>query len=185
MKIAKVKITGITTLAQGKYINVEKLPKELPKDYEIRTWRERLHYDQNGVVFIPNFALKNCLSEAAKFLSIKIPGKSQATYTKHFEAGVMVMECMSLGIKKDAVDGQWLFVPSDGKRGGGKRVEKCFPVMPQWEGNAEFLILDETITEDVFTTHIQQAGQFIGLGSLRPRNNGFFGRFDAQVLSFE
>ena len=44
--------------------------------------------DTNGVVFIPPNSLKNCLSEAAKFLSISVPGKGKATYTKNFEAGI-------------------------------------------------------------------------------------------------
>ena len=40
-----------------------------------------------------------------------------------------------------------------------------------------FFVLDETITEDVFLNHLTQAGQFIGIGRFRPRNNGFYGRF--------
>jgi hypothetical protein len=185
MKTAIVKIIGLSPLAQGKFVQAEKLPKELHKDYEARTWREKMHYDKDNIVFIPCFALKNCLAEAAKFLSIQVPGKGKATYTKHFEAGTMVVQNMSLGINKDEVNPQIMFVPSDGVRGSNKRVEKYFPVMPEWGGIAEYMILDETITEDVFINHLKQAGQFIGLGSLRPRNNGFFGRFDVKLVSFK
>jgi hypothetical protein len=63
-------------------------------------------------------------------------------------------------------------------------VEKYFPVIQKWEGTAIFSILDETITEDVFFTHLEQAGKFIGLGSFRPRNNGYFGRFKPEMISW-
>lgn len=184
MKIATIKITGVSPIAQGKFVSEPKKDKELSKDYEARTWRHKMHFDNHDEVFIPNFALKNCLSEAAKFLSIQIPGKGKSTYTKHFEAGIMVNESMSLGINKDDVNGQWMFVPSDGVRGSNKRVEKCFPVIPEWGGTAEFYILDDTITQDVFLQHIDQAGKFIGLGSFRPRNNGYFGRFNAEIINW-
>jgi hypothetical protein len=45
--------------------------------------------------------------------------------------------------------------------------------------------LDDTITEEVFKLHIEQAGQFIGLGSFRPRNNGYYGRFKVKIKKFE
>jgi hypothetical protein len=133
---------------------------------------------------MPPMAFKNCLAEAAKFLSIQIPGKGKATFTKHFEAGVMVMDALTLNIKKDDVDGEWFHVPSDGKRGGSKRVLKCFPVIPRWSGNVTWHILDDTITQDVFVKHLEEAGKFIGLGRFRPRNNGFYGRFGVKAVKW-
>ena len=185
MKTATATIEGISPYGQSKFYDVEKLPKESAKDYEARTWRERLHVNKDGNVFIPPMAFKNCIAEAAKFLSIQIPGKGKATYTKHFEAGVLVLDPVVLPIKKEAVAGQWLFVPADGKRGGGKRVMKCFPVIQEWGGSVTFLILDETITEDVFRQHLEEAGRFIGLGFFRPRNNGFYGRFKVTDIDWK
>jgi len=130
-------------------------------------------------------AFKNCLSEAAKFLSVQIQGKGKATYTKHFEAGVLVMDALELPLKKEEVQGEWLFVPSDGKRGGGSRVMKCFPFIPNWKGEVKFYILDETITKDVFQKHLKEAGNFIGIGRFRPRNNGFYGRFKVVGLEWQ
>jgi hypothetical protein len=57
-------------------------------------------------------------------------------------------------------------------------VSKCFPVIPAWEGEATFYIFDETVTQDAFLEHLSEAGRFIGLGRFRPRNNGFYGRFE-------
>ena len=182
MATAIVTIESASPYSQSKHYNVPKLEKESARDYEARTWMERLHVNEKGNVIIPPMAFKNCLSEAAKYLSIQIPGKGKSTYTKHVEAGVLVLEPLVLGIKKDAVKGEWLFVPSDGIRGGGKRVEKCFPIIPEWSGKVEFNIFDETVTEDVFTHILDQAGKFIGIGRFRPRNNGFYGRFHVKKV---
>lgn len=122
------------------------------------------------------------VAEIAKFLGKQIKGKGKSTYTKHFEAGVLVMDPLVLPIKKDEVQGEWLFAPSDGKRGSGSRVDKCFPVIPKWSGKVTFHILDDTITEDVFREHLEEAGKFIGIGRFRPRNNGFYGRFAVKSL---
>lgn len=184
MKIARVTIEGVSPYSQSKHHNVDKLPRELPKAYEERTWRERMHVEEDGRVFIPGTSLKNALAEAAKYLSIQIPGQGKATYTKNFEAGVMVIDPIRLPYKKDEVAGEWLFVPSDGKRGGGKRVDKCFPVIHKWGGVAEYIIFDEIITEDVFKRVVEASGALIGIGRFRPRNNGYYGRFKITKLEF-
>ena len=125
MHTATARLKSVSPYSQSRHHDTEKLAKELPKDFEARTWRERLHYDADGRVFIPPMCFKNCLSEAAKFLSRQIPGKGKATYTKHFEAGVLVPEPLILPLKKDDVKGEWLFLPADGKRGSGKRSRSC------------------------------------------------------------
>jgi len=185
MKQAIVTLESTSTYSQSRHYNTEKLPKEQPADYEKRTWKERCHYNDAGNVFMPPMAFKNCLSEAAKYLGVKIPGKGKSTYTKHFEAGVLVLEGLVLPETRETIKGQWLFVPSDGKRGGSSRVDKCFPVIPQWKGDVTFYVLDETITEDVFKEHLDQAGKFIGLGYFRPRNNGYWGRFKVVNVKWE
>lgn len=136
-----------------------------------------MHHDESGMVYIPPMTLKNCLSEAAKFLGVQIPGKGKSTYTKHIEAGVLVIEPANLGIHKDAVESENLFLPSDGVRGSGKRVIKTYPVIREWKAKCTFYVQDDVITEDVFRYHLEQAGTFIGIGRFRPRNNGFYGRF--------
>ena len=181
MHTAEAHLKSVSSYSQSKYIDpIEhpKLDKEIPRDYEARLWRERCHYDADGITFIPPMAFKNCIAEAAKYLSIQIPGKGKSTYTKHFESGLLVVEPLPLGVHKDEVESEWLFVPSDGKPGGGRRVPKCFPLWREWEGNVTYHVFDDTITKSVFLDHLQQAGQFIGIGRFRPRNRGFYGRFE-------
>ena len=165
-------------------MDAKKLEKESSKDYEARTWRNRLHVTEDGYVFIPPMSFKNCISEAAKYLSVQIPSKGKATYTKHIEAGILVPDPLVLPTKAADVEGLWLFVPADGKRGSGKRVWKCFPTLKAWSGVVTFLIFDETVTESVFRYHLEQAGKFIGIGFFRPRNNGYFGRFEVKSVEW-
>jgi len=185
MKTVVATLRSTAPYSQSRHYDVEKLNKESARDYEERTWRNRLHVNKEGRVFIPPMAFKNCIAEVAKYLSIQIPGKGKSTFTKHFEAGLMVIDPLVLPLKPDNVEGEWLFVPSDGKRGGGKRVSKCFPVIPAWEGDVTFYVLDETITKDVFIKHLEEAGKFIGIGRFRPRNNGYYGRFEVVKVAWD
>ena len=172
-------LKSASVYSQSRPYQVEKKPRETPADYEKRTWRERMHLSEKnpGNIVIPAMQFKNSLAECAKYMSQQIPGKGKATYTKHFEAGVIIMNSMELDIKADDVKGETVFVPSSGKRGDGNRVYKTFPKIPSWAGVVEFTIFDHTITEEVFKEHLMQAGQFIGIGRWRPRNNGLYGRF--------
>lgn len=184
MRTAIATLKSISPYSQSKAHFTEKQDKEGHDDYEKRTWRERMHVNEGGHVFIPPMCFKNGIAEVAKFLSVNIPGKGKATYTKHFEAGILVTEPLVLPAKKDDVDGEWYFVPSDGRRGGGKRVLKCFPVIPEWSGDVKFYVLDDTITPPVFEHHLKEMGQFIGIGRFRPRNNGFYGRFAVEKVKW-
>ena len=185
MKIATVSLKSTTPYSQSRHYTTPKLDKENSKDYEERTWRDRVHSTSDGRVFIPPMSFKNCIAEAAKFLGKQIPGKGKSTYTKHFEAGTLVTDPLVLDLRKDEVEGEWLFVPSDGIRGSGKRVDKCFPVIRQWSGDVTFYVIDETITKDVFIDHLRDAGSLIGIGRFRPRNNGFYGRFTVENLDWK
>lgn len=184
-------ITGVSPYSQSKLISTPKLGKETAKDHEARCWRDRMHVDDKGYAYIPPMAVKNALAEMAKFLGMQIPGKGKATYTKHFEAGVMCFEPITLHdatgapIKVKEVKGEWLFVPASGRRGDGKRVEKCFPVVDAgWNGAVSLVILDEMITPEVLEIHLRSMGRFIGLGRFRPRNNGFYGRFEVSDITW-
>ena len=184
MRKAICSLRSMSPYSQSKYIQEKKTRDETHADFEKRSWQQRCHWDDSGRVYIPPMSFKNCLSEAAKYKSIQIPGKGKSTYTKHFEAGVLVVDPLVLDVTKDTLQSEWLHVPSDGRRDGTTRVEKCFPLIPQWSGAVEFLILDEIITPEVFEEHLTDAGSFIGIGRFRPRNNGFYGRFKVEGIKW-
>jgi hypothetical protein len=191
MKIVTFEIRGISRLSQSKLIMSKKSDRETSADFEERTWKERMHVDEDGHLFIPPMAIKNALAGCAKFLSIGVPGKGKATYTKHFEAGILctdpIVVCDAKGkpVSGDAVQGEWLHVPSDGVRGGSKRVLKCFPYVESgWRGKISLIVVDDMITPPVLKLHLVRTGQFIGLGRFRPRNNGYYGRFTVHNIEW-
>ena len=187
MKIAIVHITGKTPYSQS--ANIDKLehaekPKESKDDYEKRTWKHRLHRTRDGHVEIPPTALTGAVKAAARRLQIQIPGKGKTQYTKYFEAGIDVAGPLVLDVKVDDVACDRLFVPSDGKPGGGKRVWRYFPRVDKWGGEVTFYVLDDIITESVFAQVLRSAGLLVGLGRFRPENRGFYGRFQVDSIKW-
>lgn len=178
MKVCTALLRSVSPYSQSRQHETPKLEKEGPNDYELRTWRNKAHFGDDRIIYIPPMGFKQCLDSTAKFLSIKIPGKGTATYTKHFLAGVLVMDKLSTGISVDEVEGEWIHANANGVRGSGKRVKRCFPLIPKWEGEVTFYILDEEITKDIFERILREAGQFRGIGRFRPENGGFYGRFE-------
>jgi hypothetical protein len=182
MKTATVTLVGTAPLVQSRFHNTPKLPKEGADDYERRTWREKAHIGDDDTARVSPLALKNCVAEAAKYLSIQIPGKGKSTYSKHFLAGVIVTDWPPLGVKKEDMDCQWRHVDSGGQKGGNKRVLRCYPIFHKWRITVPFIVLDDVITEEVFEQHLAEAGRFIGIGSFRPRNGGIDGRFKVEKV---
>ena len=184
MKTVYATIEGVSPYSQSKAIQSVKNTGEGHDDFELRTWKERLHVNDAGNVFIPPMAIKNMLSDCARFLSETVSGKGKSTWTKHFEAGIMVIQPADIGVKADSVIGERLFVPSDGKKGGGTRVWKTFPLIKAWKAELEIILLDPMLIDkpQKVEEYLGHAGKFIGLGRFRPRNGGFYGRF--KVINF-
>ena|SRR3990167_3013940 len=185
MHIATAELKSVSPYSQSRAIEAEKAPGESHDAFRERTWRQHMHVDPNGIVFIPPAAFKNGIADAAAFLGLKIKGDGQSRWKKHFESGVMVGEPVSLGIKASDVVGEMLFLPSDGIRGSGKRVWKTYPLIHSWHGTVPFLIVDDKITAEIFEQHLRVFGQLIGIGRYRPRNNGYYGRFEVKKFKWE
>jgi hypothetical protein len=225
MQVATAVLSSKSLYSQSRPITTEKKPKETHHAFEARTWHERLHLTHDGSqVVIPGNAFRNCIAEMAKYLSIPVPGKGKSTYTKHFEAGILVPGDSSLFFPNDPslpiippsiygqlavrakkeelstaelesiagwkpqpneVVGDWIFTPSDGIAGSGKRVWKSYPIIPAWTATVEFIIADEAIDEQVFTRVLRESGDLIGIGRYRVRNRGSYGRFRIESIDFK
>lgn len=210
------RLTSKSLYSQSRPHCVPRIEKETPDAYEARTWHHRLHVN-DGQVYLPAMALRNCIAEAAKFLSIQIPGKGKSTYTKHFESGLLITSSPSLysfdgkkivppsekelsrvinscpgKVSEQAEEykpeenesyGDWVFVPSDGVPGSGKRVWKCYPMIQNWTCECEIQVVDDAITKDIFYKVLQEAGNLIGVGRFRVRNRGIYGRFNVEQVA--
>jgi hypothetical protein len=179
----KVELTGIMPLSFGKHHDEPHVSNEKESAYEVRTYREKLHFNDQGEIFVPAMMAKKSLDAAVKHKGDKIAGRGKATYTKYFETGCRVLEDFPLTfngspITKDSVPYEKLFVPSDGVAGSGKRVNKWFPKIDiGWQCTGEFLILNNIIDPETFVRMLKYAGTFIGLGRWRIQNAGNYGMF--------
>lgn len=187
MHIAKVRLKSATPYSQSRNIDPlehPKKPKETHDAAEERLWRHRLHVDSNGQVFIPPTCFENAIREAAKRLAISVPGKGKTLYSKYFEAGIQIPDGITLPIKGDDVKGERLFVPSDGRAGGGKRVYKRFPRIDSWEGDLTIYVFDDLIPEAVFRKVLESSGFLVGIGRFRPQSRGYYGRYTVESFSW-
>lgn len=184
MKTCYATLRSITAYSQSRMHDAPKLEKETHDAYEVRTWPQKAHVE-NGTIYIPPMAFKQALDAAAKRLGLQIPGKGKATYTKHFLSGVLVMDKLDTGVAIEGLPGEWINANSDGVRGSGKRVKRCFPTIQSWEGTIPFYVLDEQIDRKTFERVLRETGQFVGIGRFRPQNGGFYGRFSVENLAWE
>lgn len=184
MKTYVAHVRGISPFSPSRFIAEKKDQNELHDDFEKRIWRERIHADDKGFAIIPGMMFKNALAGTAKFVGEKIPGKGRQTYAKLFESSILIVENITLPIKKADVQGEWLLLNADGKKDGGTRVMRCMPNIPTgWEGKIPIVVLHDSITLDVLKRHLEACGTFVGVGRFRPAKGGYYGRFEVLGLT--
>ena len=181
IRTATCVLESVSPYSQGNYFTTARTSKMKADEHDTLYWRERAHTvkrgPNEGQMFIPAQQFKNAILDAAKFLGMKVRGKGQATYSKHFAAGVMVNDDLVLPVKVADLEPEIVWCSADGKPGGSSKVLRRFPLVESWSGTVQFLILDETIDDAVFREHLQHAGSLIGIGRWRPIKNGRYGRF--------
>jgi hypothetical protein len=182
---AIAKLHSIAALTQSKQHTTPKEDGESHDAFELRTWREKGHFDGNDTMFIPAMAFKQAADAAAKRLAIPDPDNKRSTLTKFFVSDVICEANVSIGIKKNDVSPVTISANVDGVRGSGKRVPRTFPQVEDWHGTAVFLVMEEKITQKIFERVLTTAGQSIGVGQFRPENGGLNGRFVIESIKFE
>lgn len=184
MRIATLTLESVSPVCQSRFHNTPKLKNETHDQHEQRTWKEKAHWDKEGNMYIPPFAFKNCISSAAKYLSLQKQGKGKATWTKNFEAGLLIVDGLPLPVTHETVGCVTIHCSPDGRPGGQSRVLRNFPIVHDWSGKLTVYVADPTIPEDIFVQVIEAAGKFVGIGSFRVANRGIFGRFAVKSLSW-
>lgn len=168
----------------GKPILSTKANDETHEQLDARTWKEKVPVDPDtGQVYMSNFAIKNGMETAGKFLSKKIPGEGKKTYTDRIRKGLIALDPLYMTrdgkiVTIDDIKPVKLFVPSTGQRGDGKRVQRTFPVLDRWESVAKLYVQDQKLEDAILLEHLICMGHFVGLGSMRVENGGVNGIFD-------
>lgn len=171
----------------GRQIDQSEKPQtESIDDFEKSRWRERMWTDEDGTPMLPRLAINNCFTEGAKALQMKVPNRGRVQFGGVFAKCLLPPDKhVRLGVEIKDVQPITMFVPSNGKKGGGNRVNKIFAQIENWKATFEVVALDNAITKDVLQTVANYSGNCIALGAMRPGSNncGQCGRFD--VLSVE
>lgn len=186
MQICTATLRSLCPYSASRRHEVDKLEKEGADAYEHRTWREKATFDADGSICIPAMGLKMAVDEAAKRVALGIPGRGKTTYTKFFVAGQICLDDpgVRLNVKKDELEQIKIWANADGVRGSGKRVKRLFPIVREWQGVAQFAILDPTIPPAIFEKMLIEAGRLVGVGRFRPEKGGMFGRFAVDHLKW-
>ncbi len=190
---ATVRLSSSSPYAQSRKHDTPKMEGESANAHEERTWKERMHVkvlnrgkpNERRTVVIPASGMNQAIAAAAKFLNRKIEGQRNSTWTKHFVAGIAVLQDIDLHVDPDECRRQSINAHANGVRGSGTRVTRYFPTFDEWEATFEVMILDPLITESIFTEVIEAAGLFVGVGQFRPEQLGTNGRWEVVSVEWE
>lgn len=188
MRVATIKIRGLTPYSPSKAFQSEKNEKESPEDFDKRCWKEHAHTNDKGEVVIPAVAVGLALANAAAYLSKGgfLKKKGSATWAQNFLCGLAVATSPTIGHNlADCKDPELVYSNADGRRGSGKRVWRRFPIFHEWAATLTVHILDDSIPEDVFSQVVDACGHFNGFGRYAPRVGGFLGRFIVEDLKIK
>lgn len=189
---AIVTLRSTSPYSQSRKHDTPKMEGESADAHEVRTWQERMHVrtankgkpSERKTVVIPASGMNQALAAAAKFLNKKIEGQRNATWTKHFVAGIAVLTDIDLSIDPADCRRQSINAHANGVRGSGTRVTRFFPTFDEWEATFEVLVLDPLITEAIFSEVMAAAGLFVGVGQHRPEQLGTNGRWDVSSIDW-
>jgi len=132
--------------------------------------------NDDGHCFIPSAQIKSALIEAGKLVKGKVGSATKSM--KNIVAGMFLVTPEQILIP----DYDQLDKRSAVNRNVKARIIVLRPKWSQWEAEFTLKVKIDTLTEDMIKNIIQYAGEYIGIGSFRPTNNGEFGCYD--LVSF-
>lgn len=187
MKSYKVKITGLSPYMQHR-MDDQKLEAweklrgkimERPETSHEDAIRAEYHCYRNesGSCYIPSDHIRGALIGAGTYVKAKVGGRSKSMKTI-VAATFVPAEDQILIPDYDAID----------KRSAVNRNVKArvLVLRPKWTTwNAEFTlnVHEDTISIAQIKELLTYAGNYVGIGSFRPTNNGMFGRFEVESIS--
>lgn len=127
---------------------------------------------ENGKCFIPADQLRGAFINAGSYVKAKVGGRSKSMK--------VIVAAMFTVLPEQ------IFVPDydtiDKRSAVNKHVKariiKIRPKWNNWEINFILQVGENSITIETIKSIIEYAGNYVGIGSFRPTNNGMFGRFE-------
>lgn len=125
----------------------------------------------NGRCYIPSEHLRGSFINAGSYVKAKVGGRTKSM--KQIVAAMFMIEPDYIEIPDyDSIDKR-----SGVNRNIKARVITIRPKWTEWEAAFKLKIMNDTITDQTIRQIIEYAGDYVGIGSFRPTNNGMFGRF--------
>lgn len=179
--IYKVKIEGVTPYMQHRMDDVkleawEKNRKhiiERPDVNQDDLKRAEFHAYRNkdGKLFLPSEHLRQAFINGGGYLKSKVGIKTKSMKSV-IAAMLMINPEEILLAEFDEIDKR-----SAVNKNIKARVMVIRPKWLKWEAEFDMIFDNETLTQETITELITTTGNYVGIGSYRPTNNGYFGRF--------
>lgn len=133
--------------------------------------------DDDGNYFLPADHIRMALINAGGFVKSKVGNARKSM--KNIVAAMFTVTPEQIGFPKfDSVD-----VRSAVNKNVKARVIVKRPKWKEgWRATFTLLVDDDTITAETIKDLFSYAGRYVGIGSYRPTNNGFFGRFEVEKI---
>ena len=186
MKEFKVTIEGVTPYMQHRMDDLKledweknrKLIIERDDIAKADAIRAEFHsYNDKDGFFIPSEHLVGSFINAGALVKSKVGNGKKSM--KNIVAGMFSIKEPKLRLSKDyEIDKR-----SAVNRNIKARIIVVRPKWNTWESTFTLQVDNDTITKETVEQIITYAGQYIGIGSFRPTNNGRFGRFKLNKIT--
>lgn len=182
MKSFKVKIKGLTPYMQHRMddVKLEEWEKrrglimerlDVSKEDIVRA-EYHCYRNGNGKCFIPADQLRGSLIGAGTYVKAKVGGRAKSM--KQIVAAMFMVTPDHIELPDyDSIDKR-----SAVNRNVKARVIVVRPKWMNWETEFKLNVMNDTLTKETIKEILIYAGDYVGIGSFRPTNNGMFGRFE-------
>lgn len=187
--IYSVKIEGITPYMQHRMDDVkleewEKNRKQIIERTDVNVEdlkRAEYHCYRNryGQCFIPAEQLRIAMINGGTYLKSKVGTRTKSM--KGIIAAVMRISPEDVLLPDyDEIDKR-----SAVNKNVKARVMVIRPKWSKWEAQFDMVLDNGTLTKEMLTELVSVTGNYVGIGSYRPTNNGYFGRFKLIDISIK
>lgn len=160
---------------RGRIIERDDVAKEDLVRAEFHMYRD----EETKSPYIPAEQIRGSLINAGAFMKSKVGNAKKSM--KNVVAGMFYVFPEKIMLTENWVVDKRSAVNKNIKA----RVICIRPKWKQWQVEFELHVDNDTITEQTVRELLDYAGNYCGVGSFRPTNNGMFGRFDVKEIKSE